>query len=49
MLLRAVKNGFAASDLEQMNLGLLFDCFTEMEYDESGYIREANQSDFDAF
>ena len=49
MLIRAVKNGFTATDLESINLGLLYDCFTELEYDENGYIRDATQKDYDAF
>lgn len=49
MLIRAVKNGFSAADLELINLGLLYDCFTELEYDDNGYIRDATQKDFDEF
>lgn len=49
MLIRAVNNGFSASDLEMINFGLLLDCFTELEYDDKGYIREATQKDFDEF
>lgn len=49
ILIRAIRCGFSTTDLERMNLGLLFDCFTELEYDERGYIREATQHDFDTF
>ena len=49
MLLRAKQIGFSVEDLEHINMGLLYDCFIEMDYDEHGYIREATQADFDAF
>lgn len=49
MVIRAIHNGFSTNDLENMNFGLLMDCFTELEYDDKGYIRDATQSDFDAF
>lgn len=48
-MIRAIQNGFSVDDLENMNLGLVFDCFTELEYDDKGYIRDATQEDYDAF
>lgn len=49
MLLRAKQIGFSVADLDQINMGLLYDCFIEMDYDQNGYIREATQADFDNF
>jgi len=47
--MRAVQNGFTVADLERINLGIVFDCFVELEYDDKGYIRDATQADYDAF
>lgn len=48
-IMRAVQNGFTVADLEKINLGIVFDCFVELEYDDKGYIRDATQADYDAF
>lgn len=49
MVLRALEVGLSIADLEFMPIGMLFDIITEKSYDEKGYIRMANQKDFDKF
>lgn len=41
--------GLSVRDMEKLTIGIILDMFTELDYDQNGYIREANQSDFDAF
>ena len=48
-LLRALELGLSVADLEYISLGTVYDMITEKGYDESGYIRQARQSDFDRF
>ena len=41
--------GLSVRDMDLLTIGIILDMFTEMDYDEHGYIRRANQADFDAF
>jgi len=41
--------GLSVRDMEELTIGIILDMFTEMDYDQNGYIRNANQADFDAF
>ena len=48
-LLRAIELGLSAADLELITVGMVYDMLTEKSYDETGYVREATQKDFDGF
>lgn len=41
--------GLSVRDMEELTIGIILDMFTELDYDQNGYIRNANQADFDAF
>lgn len=48
-LLRALETGLSVADLDEISMGMVYDIMTESSYDEHGYVRWANQKDFDAF
>ena len=48
-LLRALEAGLSVADLDEISMGMVYDIMTESSYDEHGYVRWANQKDFDAF
>lgn len=41
--------GLSVRDMKELTIGIILDMFTELDYDENGYVRNANQADFDAF
>lgn len=41
--------GLSVGDLDKLTVGFVLDMFTELDYDENGYYRNATQADFDAF
>jgi hypothetical protein len=41
--------GLSVRDMDEMTIGLILDMLLETTYDQNGYIRNANQADFDAF
>lgn len=41
--------GLSVRDMEELTIGMILDIFTELDYDHNGYVRDANQADFDAF
>ena len=49
-LLRCVQLGLSISDLELLEIGMVFDMFTEASNDEwKGWCQKATQADFDRF
>lgn len=48
-LLRCKQAGFTVQELEDLPVGLLFDCFTERGNDDWDYAPVATQEDFDRF
>lgn len=48
-MLRAIQLGLSVADLDLITFGQLMDLIVESDYDESGYVRQANQADFDNF
>ena len=47
--LRAIQIGLSIKDLEQIDIGFLFDLFIESENDNEEYPYKAEQGDIDAF
>lgn len=41
--------GLSVQDMDEMTIGLILDMLIETTYDQDGYIRRANQADYDAF
>jgi len=49
-LLRCVQLGLSISDLELLEIGMVFDVFTEAQNDNwDGWCHKATQADFDKF
>ncbi len=49
-LLRCVQLGLSISDLELLEIGMVYDMFTEAANDEwKGWRQKATQADFDSF
>ena len=49
LLLRCVELGLSIEDLEHLDVGMVFDMFTEKGNDDVQYSIVADQSNFDAF
>lgn len=48
-MLRCYEIGVPASDLDDLDVGAVFDMFTEKLNDDAEYCEIANQNDFDRF
>lgn len=48
-VLRCMQAGLSVADLDLLTVGMVYDIMTESSYDEHGYVRRANQKDFDRF
>ena len=48
-LLRVYQNGMKLSDLDELEVGTVFDILTEAQNDNCKYKEVANQDDFDRF
>lgn len=48
-LLRCTELGLSMTDLEYLDMGMIFDMFTEKANDSLKYARVATQADFDKF
>ena len=49
-LLRCVQLGLSITDIELLDIGVIFDMFTEAANDEwNGWCQKATQADFDRF
>ena len=48
-LLRCVQLGLSVADLELLEIGMVFDLFTEAANDDCDWAYQATQTDFDRF
>lgn len=48
-LLRCTELGLSMADLDELDMGMVFDMFTEKSNDDVHYARVATQADFDKF
>lgn len=48
-LLRCTELGLSMEDLDELDLGMVFDMFTEKSNDSVNYAKVATQEDFDRF
>lgn len=47
--LRCIELGLSVAELERLEYGFVLDIFEERAIDQNGYIKNADQSDFDNF
>lgn len=48
-LLRCTELGLSMADLDELDMGMVLDMFTEKQNDSVNYARVATQADFDKF